>query len=170
MMDDICIKTRQRGEGDVLTALLARIAQGDDAALAELYDITSPLILGLALRIVRDRSAAEEITLEVYTRVWHQPAAFNPARGPVLSWILSIARTLAFDHSRCLQSPTALPDPLIHRFFPQLPADQQKVLELAFFEGLTHAEISSRTGLPLEVISTQIALAMLHLRSRSRDN
>ncbi|HUK90923.1 MAG TPA: sigma factor, partial [Blastocatellia bacterium] len=80
--------------------LIARVAQGDQLALATLYDKTSRLIFGLVLRIVSDSSTAEEVTLDVYSQVWKQAAAYNSARGTPMAWLLTIARSRAIDRFR----------------------------------------------------------------------
>lgn len=174
-----------------MAGLLGQIARKNERALAELYDRTSPLVYGLALRIVRERSAAEDILQEVYMQVWRLADAFDPARGTVLSWIVTIARSRALDSlrsSRALLSHennseeldtfhSAAPDPehdsseservqLVRRFLSQLPTGQRRVIELAFFHGLTHSEIASQAGLPLGTIKSRIRNGMMQIRER----
>lgn len=85
-------------------ALVARIAQGDEPALAQLYDETSRLVYGLVLRIVREPSTAEEVTLEVYMQVWRTAASYDGSRGSVTAWLATAARSRALDWMRSKQA------------------------------------------------------------------
>ena len=80
--------------------LIERVAQADEAAMARLYDLTSPSVFGLVLKILRDRAAAEEVTLDVYVQVWKQAGQFSTQRGSATSWLLMMARSRAIDHIR----------------------------------------------------------------------
>src|SRR5947209_13226382 len=81
-------------------ALIRGVADGDQQALAALYDATSRTVYGLLLRILADASAAEEVLLDVYTQAWRQAAAYSPARGTPLAWLTTIARSRAIDRLR----------------------------------------------------------------------
>ena len=83
-----------------LAALLARVARGDMNALATVYDQTVPAVYGLVLRILGDRSAAEEVTADVFVQVWQRAVDYDPRRGPALPWLLLIARSRALDRWR----------------------------------------------------------------------
>jgi len=96
-MDATVRPTMLSSGGETLAELLSRIARNNEGALAELYDRTCPHVYGLALRMVREPSAAEDITQEVYMQVWRRADAFDAARGTVLSWIVTIARSRALD-------------------------------------------------------------------------
>ena len=172
------------------TALLGRIAQADQAALAELYDHTSKVVYGLALHIVRDRSEAEEITLDVYIQVWRQAGRYDPARGVPSAWLCMLARSRAHDRVRSRlhrnqvrEFPLddfaslidAAPPPderaatteqarAVRSALASLPVEQRETIELAFFRGLTHSEIATLKGQPLGSVKTRIRLGMLRLR------
>jgi RNA polymerase sigma-70 factor (ECF subfamily) len=190
-MDAIARTTELTERVEMLAGLLGQVARKNEGALAELYHHTSPLVYGLALRMVRERFAAEDITQEVYMQVWRRADAFDPARGNVLSWIITITRSRTLDRLRsskarlnrednrevidAFHDPS--PDPehtsseserarFVRRFLSQLPTDQRSVIELAFFSGLTHGEIASRTGLPLGTIKSRIRIGMMQLREQ----
>jgi len=186
------VRTTELSSGDeTLAGLLLRVTRNNEAALAELYDRTCPHVYGLALRIVREPSAAEDITQEVYMQVWRRADAFDASRGTVLSWIVTIARSRALDRLRsskallCRESSgedlnsfcIPAPNPehassrservqLVRQFLSQLPADQRRVIELAYFDGLTHNEIAGQTGLPLGTVKSRIRYAMIQLRQQ----
>ena len=172
------------------SVLVSQIAEGDQDALAELYDSTSRIVYGLAFRILGDSSSAEEILFEVYLQVWRTAKSFDPGRGKVTSWLVSMARTRAIDALRSRQARGAnlaqslediadLQDvrggpegqsvqtsraQFIQKFLAQLPDDQRNAIELAYFSGLTHGEIAARTGLPLGTVKTRIRSGMGRLR------
>ena len=189
---DATVRTAELSSGDeTLAGLLGRITGNSEGALAELYDRTSSLVYGLALRIVREPSAAEDITQEVYMQVWRRADTFDAARGTVLNWIVTIARSRALDRLRSskahlsresngedldsFRSPAPNPEQassrsehvqLVRQFLSQLPTDQRRVIELAYFDGLTRSEIASQTGLPLGTIKSRIRYAMTELRQQ----
>jgi len=180
------------GEGersDAWSACIARAAEGDAGALAEVYDGTASLVYGLARRILGDAGAAEEITEDVYIQVWRQAARYDAARGGVVRWLLTITRSRAIDRlragisSRTRHAPLedasdvcdSRPEPehaawagerrtLVRVALAGLSAEQRHVIELAFFGGLSHAEIADRLGAPLGTVKTRIRLGMEHLR------
>ena len=170
-------------------ALLQRVVAGDQLALAELYDATSPLVFGLALRILGERAAAEDTVVEVYTQVWIRANTYDPQRGTPLSWLLTLTRSRAIDllrarnrtqaaeppleATRNLQS--AAPDPeetsmtaerscFVRRALESLNEDQRQAIELAYFAGLSHTEIAARLGQPLGTVKTRIRAGMMRLR------
>ena len=172
------------------SALMVRVAEGDENALTQLYDGTNRLVYELALRILGDSSSAEDVTLEVYLQVWRTAAIYGPARGRVSSWLVTLTRSRAIDslhsHRRRTaileQSLEEISDPqdlhsgperlsieaaqtsMIHKFLAELPIDQRHAIELAYFSGLSHSEIAARTGLPLGTAKTRIRLGMVRLR------
>jgi RNA polymerase sigma-70 factor (ECF subfamily) len=174
---------------DPLRDLLVRSSKGDEAALAELYDATSPQVFGLALRILRERAAAEEATLEVYLQVWRQAARHDPARGSVVAWLLVLARSRSIDllraqarHAERRQTleeipdlPAPGPDPetatqdserarRVRDALARLPAEQRRAIEAAFFEGLTHTEVARALAQPLGTVKTRIRTGLATLR------
>lgn len=171
--------------------LVARIEQRDPDALAALYDRYGSRLMGLALRIVADASEAEEILQDVFLHVWHGAGSYDPARGPVLAWLLVLTRSRAIDRVRSrksgrragLRTLEEIPEPssgmdveagsgsreweaLCRAAIAELPPDQHRVLELAYFEGLTQQEIAERTGTPLGTVKTRVRLGLVKLRDR----
>jgi RNA polymerase sigma-70 factor, ECF subfamily len=186
-MDATVTTTELSRSSEILAGLLGQVARKNERALAELYDRTSRLVYGLALRMVREQSAAEDIVQEVYMQVWRRGDTFDPARGTALSWMVTITRSRALDRlrsSKALESHEnkgeeldtfrgPAPDPehderiqLVRRFLSQIPTDQRTVIELAFFHGLTHSEIASQTGLPLGTIKSRIRYGLMELREQ----
>lgn len=176
------------------TALVARVAHGDENALGQLYDRFGQAVYSLCLRIVRDGGAAEELTQEVFVRLWRSAASFDPERGRVGAWLLRIAHNLALNELRRRQSrPVVAPeaewedatarladmheesDPVasadyqeraetVRRTLAQLPAPQRQAIELAFFGGLSQAEVAAALEEPLGTVKSRIRLGMQRLR------
>jgi len=173
-----------------LASLIAHVARGDVDALAALYDETAAHVHGLVLRIVRDPSVADEVTADVFVQVWQKASSFDAARGPALPWLLLLARSRALDRRRSGTAvgtatdpvdladsvPSAEPGPLarlesaerrqlVVRALDELPAEQRRTVELAYYRGLSHAEIAATTGEPLGTVKTRIRTAMMRLRA-----
>jgi RNA polymerase sigma-70 factor (ECF subfamily) len=168
-----------------------RVARGDHDALAELYDRHGRLVYSLALRIVRDQGDAEDVVQEVFSQVWRQASRYHESRGNVIAWMLNVARSRAIDRLRrraarpqdavsdatmidVADSGPAIDDQLawagravqIRHALEDLPLLQRIAIELAFYEGLTHAEVAERLELPLGTIKTRIRQGLLKLRDR----
>jgi RNA polymerase sigma-70 factor, ECF subfamily len=94
------VESAQRLQQQEWGELIARTAQGDHAALALLYDRTSPWVYGMAMKILGDCGAAEEVTLEVYTQIWRQASLYDAQRGTPAGWLTTLARTRAIDRFR----------------------------------------------------------------------
>ena len=175
------------------TALIKRVADGDQSALATLYDSTSRLIFGLILRVVNDRSTAEEVLLDVYTQVWRQAASYDSKRGAPLAWLMTIARTRGIDRLRSgrhenqnkesldaigdVTAGTESPEAetvnserrqLVRIALETLSVEQREVIELAYYSGLSHSEIALRLGQPLGTVKTRTRLGMMKLRDMLR--
>ena len=173
--------------------LIRQIAAGDQQALTALYDGTSKLVFGLTLRILGDRSVAEEVLFDVYTQVWRQAARYDPARGGPLGWITTIARSRAIDRLRSdkpLQQEDELSDTTASRetsaISPETSAalaemreivrgaldllspEQRQIIELAYYSGMTQTEIAAHLQLPLGTVKTRTRLAMMKLRETLR--
>jgi RNA polymerase sigma-70 factor (ECF subfamily) len=162
------------------TVVLRRLAEGDASALAELYDRHAGLAFGLALRILRERTEAEDVVQEAFVQVWRQAGRYDPGRGSPEAWLCAIVRTRAIDRLRRrlsrreqpeIPEPTAAtttPAPegvlAVRKALQILSADQRRALELAYYEGLTQSEIARRLDEPLGTIKTRIRTAMLRLR------
>jgi len=178
------------GEGPSWVTTIRRIAEGDQGALGELYDATSPIVLGLITRIVGDPTAAEEIALDVYTQVWRVASTYVPEKGSPMTWLLMLGRSRAIDHLRSRATRAkkrerpleaafgcSHPDPnpetaavaenrrrIVREALSALGAEQLEALRLAFFDGLSHLEIAEETGIPLGTIKSRIRTAMLRMR------
>jgi RNA polymerase sigma-70 factor, ECF subfamily len=169
--------------------LIARIARGDRDAFARFYDGHAGTVLGLARRILRDESAAEEVLQEVFWQVWKDAAQYDPSRGSPEAWLVMRAKTRSIDRLRSMRrrertfvapldetrarsEPRAGDDPgiraeergLVRTALGQLPEAQRRVIELAFFEGLTQAEIASHLGEPLGTVKTRDRMGLERLR------
>jgi RNA polymerase sigma-70 factor (ECF subfamily) len=162
-----------------MSELLQRIAAGDRAALAELYDRHASLVLALCLRILRDRAEAEEVMQEVFLQAWRQAERYDPGRAGVASWLTVIARSRALDRVRrrvarreapeeaipaAAEAPRTAEAIAVREALRALPPAQRLALELAYYEGLTQVEIAERTGEPLGTIKTRMRSALLKLR------
>jgi RNA polymerase sigma-70 factor (ECF subfamily) len=170
--------------------LLVRLASGDEQALSDLYDGTNRIVYGLALRILGEPSAAEDVTMDVYMQVWRTAGSYEPERGTVLTWLATLVRSRAIDSLRRRKARRAElednVDEVVNlsdsRFCPelaslevgrsrivreaidQLSPDQREAIELAYFSGLTHTEAAVQLGLPLGTVKTRIRSGMLQLR------
>jgi RNA polymerase sigma-70 factor (ECF subfamily) len=174
-------------------ALVARIEARDAEALALLYDRYCARLLGLAQRILGDTGEGEEILQEVFLFVWRAASSFDPTRGTVLAWLLIATRSRAIDRLRArrpaaragLTAVNEIPEAaattdveadsagrewesLCRAAIGELPAEQRAVLELAYFEGLTHQEIAARTSTPLGTVKTRVRLGLMKLKDRIR--
>ena len=178
---------------EALAALVARAAGGDQMALAALYDETSALVYGLALRILRDQYAAEDVTIDVYAQVYRQVSSYDASRGTPSAWLLTLTRSRAIDRLRQeaqrrereepLEATTRLPAltdgpeecsattelrRLVQRALALLTPEQRQVIELAYYSGLSHNEIATKLGQPLGTVKTRIRTGMLLLREDLR--
>jgi RNA polymerase sigma-70 factor (ECF subfamily) len=170
-------------------AALARMARGEGEAVAELYDRHARPIYSLALRILGDATEAEDIVQEVFSQAWKQAARYSASRGAVGAWLLTLARSRAIDRLRAKRArPGGVSDERVagqlvdagppvdslvlsleqvarvRAALDELPLLQRAAIELAYYEGLTHAEIADRLEQPLGTVKTRIRLAMLKLR------
>lgn len=180
---------RKESLDDPLALLMARVAAGQERALADLYDATSHRVYGLVLHILREREAAEEATLDVYTQIWRRGAQYDPSRGSVMGFVLTLARTRGVDLLRArvrrsgfenpLQDALDLADPgpspemvsrdslaarRLHVALEALPRDQRQAIEAAYFGGLSHKEVAKSLGQPLGTVKTRIRDGLMALR------
>jgi RNA polymerase sigma-70 factor, ECF subfamily len=165
------------------SALLARIGQGDEAAMENIFQRYSGPVYSVALRVLHDPGQAEDVLQEVFLQLWRKPEAFLQGRGSLGAWLVVVARNRAIDLIRrrkptesvedvVLASPYDLAEEAerntmmskVRGILAELPEEQRKSLEMAYFEGLSHSEIASRTGDPLGTVKTRIRLALMNLR------
>jgi RNA polymerase sigma-70 factor (ECF subfamily) len=171
--------------------LMARIAQGNEVALSELYDRYSRLVNSIAYHLLGRRDLAEDVTLDSFVRIWEKAHTYNPERGRVSTWLTRVARHRAIDVLRReaarperesvgwqeLSSDPPVeargPEALAHlnieqqrvrRAVAALPEEQRDALALAYFQGLTHREIAETLEAPLGTIKGRIRAAMTKLR------
>ena len=173
-------------------ALLDRIAAGDPDALGELYDRYGRVVFGVLYRLLGVPEAAEEVAQDAFHAVWRRAATYRADRGAVRTWLLAIARNAAIDWRRTkgkriereadideaaeLVEETRVDDRVIadlraervRAAVAELPEEQRTVLTLAFWSGLSQAEISERTGAPLGTVKSRVRLGMTKLRVRLR--
>ena len=178
------VSTASPSDGD----LLRRIAAGDVEAVGELYDRFAPMLLPLALRIVRDRAEAEDVVHDAFVAVSDRAGQYTAERGSVAAWLVTLVRNLSIDRTRrrdrrgaltrdvLAHEPTeAVDDPesltvgaaeraRVRRALDSLPEAQRVTLEVAFFEGLSYPEIAAREGVPLGTIKSRAARAIAALR------
>ena len=170
---------------------LEGMARGDHGALAELYDRHGRLVYSLALRVLRDQGDAEDVVQEVFSQAWRQASRYESTRGPVVAWLMNLARSRAIDRLRSrrarpetggndveadrvldlappIDEQLALSDQaeLIRAAVDQLSLVQRVAIELAFYEGLTHVEIADRLELPLGTVKTRIRQGLSKLKER----
>ncbi|HTP07577.1 MAG TPA: sigma-70 family RNA polymerase sigma factor [Anaerolineae bacterium] len=174
-------------------ALISLIARRDETALSALYDRYSRLVFSLAMRVVGERTLAEEITADTFVNVWRAAASFAEERGRVVAWLMSITRHRAIDELRRLNvrpegsavdlneavnaaQSESIDDlvgvkrqrELVRMALLALPLPQREALELAYFGGLTQQEIADQTGQPLGTIKTRMRLGLQKLRDELR--
>jgi len=181
-------------------ALMLAISSRDECAFAVLYDRYVDLVYSASLRVLANPQLAEDITQDVFVRLWRRPESFIAARGRFLTWLMSVTRNRAIDEVRALgrrrqrelsQPEDSEADPrlqiaasgddplvetelhelrrLVHSVVSELPREQRRALEFAYFGGLTQREISELSHEPLGTIKTRIRLGMQKLRRALQD-
>jgi len=172
--------------------LLRAISQGDESALAALYDRYRLILFSLILRILHDRSEAEDVLQEAFLQVWRRASDFDRERGRAFTWLVTIARSRALDRLRMLSSRSRFVEAdeqtvsdevidtaqvlakseqgeIVRQALRELPDEQRRALLLAYFEGLTQAEIAERLGDPLGTVKTRMRSGLIKLRELLRD-
>jgi RNA polymerase sigma-70 factor (ECF subfamily) len=174
---------------DLLTARLAAVAKGDRAALGDLYQRTSAKLFGVCLRILQDRSEAEEVLQETYLIVWRRAGTFDPTRASPVTWLATIARNKAIDRLRAAGPKSrrvpleaafeaADPTPLasatlemsderrrLEECLGQLEPKYSAAIREAFLDGKTYDELAGRMGVPLGTMKSWIRRSLMRLRS-----
>jgi RNA polymerase sigma-70 factor, ECF subfamily len=164
-------------------SLIGRVRVKDQTAMGAIFDRYATMVYAVALRILKDPDQAEDVMQEIFLQVWNQPDRFAQGRGSLGAWLAVVARNRAIDLLR-QRRPTEPCDEVVlesginlasevernrmmtkvRGILRDLPQEQQRSLELAFFQGLTHTEISERTGDPLGTVKTRIRSALAALR------
>jgi RNA polymerase sigma-70 factor (ECF subfamily) len=163
--------------------LLRRIENGEDQAMARLFERYSKIVYSVSLRVLKDPAGAEDVMQEIFMQIWRSPNSFVAAKGSLGGWLSVVARNRSIDTLRrkrpseeiediSLASPFNLADDSERNLLMEraraavvlLPAEQRKTLEMAFFDGLTHSEIAEMTGEPLGTVKTRIRSGLLTLR------
>jgi RNA polymerase sigma-70 factor (ECF subfamily) len=177
------------GAGSETSALITRIAAGDRDAFSRFYDLLAPTAFGLIRRVLRDREAAAEVLQEVFWQVWREAPQYDAGRGSPEAWLVMRAKTRAIDRLRSMrrrdrtfvapvdesvarisegpaENPAVVAEDrtLVQTALAQLPEPQRRVIELAFFDGLTQSEIAARLGEPLGTVKTRARLGLERLR------
>lgn len=166
---------------------LLELRDGDSSALGELYDRYTPLLYPMALRIVRTAADAEDVVQQAWVQVWRSAANYDPRRGTVAAWLLTVTRSRALDLYRSLSSRKRAedkvdPEPVTPPVDPtrlasqgevgervrgalqSLPPQQRQVIEIAYFEGLSQSEIAERLGAPLGTVKSWTRQGLTRLR------
>ena len=164
-------------------ALVTAIRSGDQGAMAALYDRYSSIVYSVALRVLQDTGTAEDVLQDIFMQLWRNPGSFDASRGNMAAWLAVIARNRAIDVLRRRRPQDDIEEVVvsvepdmasdaeraramdkIRGAMETMPTPQRSALELAYFEGLTHAEIAEKTGEPLGTIKTRIRAGLLSLR------
>jgi RNA polymerase sigma-70 factor (ECF subfamily) len=163
--------------------LLRRISQRDEGAMEVLFDKYGTIVYSIALRVLHDPSEAEDVMQEVLMQVWRNASSFVEGRGSLGGWLAVVSRHRAIDVLRRRHPSDSVDEVVLPASFDlaseaerntlvekvrivmlELPSEQQKSVEMAFFEGLTHSEIAEKTGDPLGTVKTRIRLALISIR------
>lgn len=179
-------------EGTTDGELLARVAARDDSALGVLYDRYGGLAFGLAFRVLRDRGQAEDVVQEAFLSVWRRAATFDSGKGSARGWLMSIVHNAAIDRRRGRfrhqQDEVDIEDHAwrladddvwddvsrtldreqVRKALTEIPKEQRETLELAYFGGLTQAEIAEQTGEPLGTVKSRARLGLRRLEGLLR--
>ena len=186
----------RKGTAEADRQILAAVAGGSADALERLYDRYASAAYGLARRILGQPDLAEEVVQDVFAQVWREASRYDDARASVAGWIVLLTRTRAIDRLRArrarpdqdqglepaavapLTTPDRSPEQVaissedarsVRAALQELPDEQRSLVDLAYYEGLTHSEIAARTGVPLGTIKTRLRTAMTALRGALRE-
>ncbi len=164
------------------TELIERIARRDHGAFEELYRRYARTVLGLAVRRIGDRGRAEDATQEAFAAIWRSASRFDRRRGPGAPWLFTVARNAIIDGLRRTpepaaetpDTPSADPDPpgaaeagweawQVHRALEGLPDGERRVIELAYWGGLSQSEVADYLGIPLGTVKTRTRAGLARL-------
>lgn len=170
-------------------ALLARIVNGDQQALSDLYDQYAALLYSVVIAVVKKQEEAEDLLQEIFLLIWKKSATFDTSRDNVYAWLTTLARNRAIDRTRSKAfrsaqkevaepipeiTPSAMDNPLdaaimqeragqVQAAMQQIPAEQREVILLAYFEGYSQSQMAEHLGLPLGTVKTRVRQGMKKL-------
>ena len=171
--------------------LVSTLADGDSEVLGKIWDRHARPVYSLALRLLRDPGWAEEVVQDVFLRLWRNPRLYDPSRGELRRWLLTVAHNAAVDGLRGRRGTARIrdagPEPLervvhgeedpadrvwknlraerVRDALSELPPVQREVMELVYFEGMTQAETAQHTGQPLGTVKSRLRLGMNKMRA-----
>lgn len=179
--------TATQSDPESLERLLAASAEGDQRAFAELYRRTSAKLFGVCLRMLRERSEAEDVLQDVYASAWRRAGSFDATRATAMTWLITLARNRAIDRLRqhravelddaaLLELTDDAPTPALHaesnqerrrleHCLDELEAKQKSAVRAAFFTGATYNELAERCRVPLATMKSWIRRSLIRLRS-----
>lgn len=173
---------------DAATDLLQRVAQGDQRAFSELYDLITPRMLGLVRHVLKDHAQSEEVVQEVLLEIWQTAPRFDPNKGKAVTWMLTMAHRRAIDRVRSAQSSRdrdtkigirdlgreydsvaenveiRIEHERVEKALTKLTELQRQAVELAYYGGCTHSEVSTMLGVPIGTVKTRLRDGMIRLR------
>jgi RNA polymerase sigma-70 factor (ECF subfamily) len=177
------VATDPAEDADLDAELVARMADGDRGAMSELYARHSSILLGLAVRIVKDRREAEDLLHDVFLEAWRAAKSFDPKRGRVRTWLAIRMRSRALDLQKSARVSRNAGDAgletlvdagasvassadhaRVRAALAELGPDQRRVLELAYFEGLSCTEIAEKVAIPVGTVKSRLAAGLDRLR------
>jgi RNA polymerase sigma-70 factor (ECF subfamily) len=163
--------------------LMARLLNGEQAALADLYHLYGAPVFSLAFRVLNDRVLAEEVTQDVFMKVWTQAAKWDETRGSLLNWMLAITQFAAIDRLRKERRQPSAPETevdeesggpvtqddwqqtvIVAGMLEHLPPEQRRLVDLAFYQGYSHSQIAVKLTMPLGTVKTRLRMALIRLR------
>lgn len=173
------------------TPLIEAIQQGDQKALATLYDAYSGALNGVILRVVRNNDLAQEVLQDTFVKIWRSAGAYDPAKGRPFTWMMNIARNAAIDmvrsaavrHSGSVRSlddvvyrtghddvREQMDDAGVKDVVMDLKPEHRELIELAYYQGFSQQEIADNTGIPLGTVKSRTRAALLELRTQLKDH
>ncbi len=183
MYRDTEVRNVPPGSNQNDSILLSLVQKGDEQAMASIFDRYSKVVYSVSLRVLRDPAAAEDVLQEIFMQIWRNPDSFIATRGSLGGGLAVVSRNRSIDALRRRRPSESIDDfPIASSYnlaneaernsmmekarsvIHLLPSEQRKTLEMAFFDGLTHAEIAEMTGDPLGTVKTRIRSALLTLR------
>ncbi|MDI1262354.1 MAG: sigma-70 family RNA polymerase sigma factor [bacterium] len=178
----------QQDRKRMLLELIEDVAEGNKSAFARLYGLTHGKLLGVALRILRDRALAEDVLQETYIKIWHHAASYDPKIAAPMTWMATIIRHGAIDALRKRQTEAFAPEeeipalasndpdpveemhlarlrPKALAAFAKLPEDKRRLIMLAYLRDRSRHELSARLGIPANTIKTHLRRALMEVRA-----